>query len=59
MTYPETLDYLYAQLPMFHRIGPAAYKNDLTNTLALVEHLGNPQQHFLASMWPAQTERVP
>ncbi len=46
MTYPETLDYLYAQLPMFHRIGPAAYKNDLTNTLALVEHLGNPQQHF-------------
>lgn len=46
MTYPETLDYLYAQLPMFHRIGPAAFKKDLTNTLALAEHLGNPQHKF-------------
>lgn len=48
MTYPETLDYLYAHLPMFHRIGPAAYKNDLSNTLALVEHLGQPQRQFPA-----------
>ena len=46
MTYQETLDFLYAQLPMFHRIGPAAFKKDLTNTLALAEHLGNPHQHF-------------
>ena len=46
MTYRETLDYLYAQLPMYHRIGPAAFKKDLTNTLALCEHLGNPQQRF-------------
>ena len=28
MTYKETLDYLFAQLPMFHRIGAAAYKAD-------------------------------
>ncbi len=48
MSYRETLDYLYQQLPMFHRIGPAAYKNDLTNTLALCAHLGNPQDKFKA-----------
>ncbi len=46
MTYRETLDHLYAQLPMFQRIGPAAFKKDLTNTLALAEHLGNPQDKF-------------
>lgn len=46
MTYRETLDFLYAQLPMFHRIGPAAFKKDLTNTLALCEHLGNPHLKF-------------
>ncbi len=46
MTYQETLDYLYSQLPMFTRIGSAAIKKDLTNTLALCEHLGNPQQSF-------------
>jgi dihydrofolate synthase/folylpolyglutamate synthase len=31
---------------MFQRIGAAAYKNDLTNTLELCEGLGNPQQKF-------------
>ena len=46
VTYSATLDYLYAQLPMYHRVGAAAYKNDLTNTLALCEHLGNPQRRF-------------
>lgn len=46
MTYPETLDYLYSQLPMFTRIGAAAFKKDLTNTLALCEVLNNPQHQF-------------
>ncbi len=46
VNYKQTLEFLYAQLPMFHRIGAAAYKNDLTNTLALCEHLGNPHQKF-------------
>lgn len=46
MTYQETIDYLYSRLPVFHRIGKAAYKADLTNTLALCEHLGNPQHQF-------------
>ncbi|MFQ5445427.1 MAG: bifunctional folylpolyglutamate synthase/dihydrofolate synthase [Saprospiraceae bacterium] len=44
--YQATLDYLYAQLPMYHRIGPAAFKKDLTNTLRLCEHLGNPHRQF-------------
>ncbi len=43
MNYQETLDYLYMQLPMFTRIGIAAYKKDLTNTLALCKVLDNPQ----------------
>lgn len=46
MTYQETLDYLYSRLPMFHRIGPAAFKKDLTNTLALCAALGQPQEKF-------------
>lgn len=44
MTYTETLAYLYAQLPMFQRIGKAAYKADLGNTHALMELLGHPEQ---------------
>jgi dihydrofolate synthase / folylpolyglutamate synthase len=46
MDYQQTLDYLYSQLPMFHRIGPAAYKADLNNTIALANHLGNPENQF-------------
>ncbi|HAJ99597.1 MAG TPA: dihydrofolate synthase [Bacteroidales bacterium] len=46
MTYKETLEYLYSQLPMFHRIGPAAYKANLDNTHALSNHLGNPEKQF-------------
>lgn len=46
MTYSETLDYLFKQLPMFSRIGAAAYKVDLTNTIALCEALGNPHKKF-------------
>jgi dihydrofolate synthase/folylpolyglutamate synthase len=48
MTYQQTLDYLFSQLPMFHRVGAAAYKADLTNTISLCEILGNPQHHFLS-----------
>jgi dihydrofolate synthase/folylpolyglutamate synthase len=42
MTYHEVLDYLYAQLPMFQRVGPAAYKPGLDNTYKLLEIIGNP-----------------
>ena len=44
MTYEETLNYLYSQLPMFTRIGAAAYKEDLHNTIALCKALDNPQE---------------
>ncbi len=43
MTYQQTLDYLYDQLPMFHRIGAAAYKADLKNTYAICELLNHPE----------------
>lgn len=46
MTYEEAIQYLYRQLPMFQRIGKAAYKADLHNTIALCEHLGNPHRAF-------------
>src|SRR6478672_5167464 len=46
MTYPQAIDYLMSTLPMFSRIGKAAYKKDITNTIKLCEFLGNPQQHF-------------
>jgi dihydrofolate synthase / folylpolyglutamate synthase len=45
-TYQQALDYLYQNLPMFQRVGAVAYKKDLTNTLALCEALGNPQNKF-------------
>ncbi|MCX6290725.1 MAG: bifunctional folylpolyglutamate synthase/dihydrofolate synthase [Bacteroidetes bacterium] len=48
MTYQQTLDYLYSQLPMFHRIGAAAYKADLDNTLAICELLHHPENKFRA-----------
>jgi dihydrofolate synthase/folylpolyglutamate synthase len=46
MTYPEALAFLYSQLPMFQRVGAAAYKSDLSNTLALCEGLGHPEKSF-------------
>jgi dihydrofolate synthase/folylpolyglutamate synthase len=46
MNYQETLDYLYQSLPMFHRIGAAAIKPNLDNTLALCRHLDDPQHLF-------------
>ena len=46
MNYRETLDYLYTQLPMYQRIGSAAYKADLGNTLSICKLLGNPEKKF-------------
>jgi dihydrofolate synthase/folylpolyglutamate synthase len=46
MNYEETIAYLFAQLPMFSRIGAAAYKADLTNTIVLCNALNNPQHLF-------------
>ena len=46
MTYQQTLDYMFAQLPMYHRIGAAAYKADIQPTLDLMAALGNPERKF-------------
>jgi dihydrofolate synthase / folylpolyglutamate synthase len=45
-TYQDTLDYLMAALPMYQRIGAAAFKKDLTNTYLLCEEMDNPQKKF-------------
>ena len=44
--YQEVLDYLYSQLPMYHRTGPAAYKDSLDNTYALDEMFSHPHLQF-------------
>ena len=46
MTYEQATNYLFTRLPMFSRIGAAAYKKDLTNTYKLCDYLGNPQTKF-------------
>ena len=46
MTYPETVSYLYAQLPAFQKIGKEAMKPSLDNIKAICYHLGNPQDSF-------------
>ncbi|NWJ49745.1 MAG: bifunctional folylpolyglutamate synthase/dihydrofolate synthase [Bacteroidetes bacterium] len=46
MNYQQTLDYMLAQLPMFHRIGAAAYKADLGNTLELCELTNYPYRFY-------------
>ncbi|MGI4874474.1 MAG: bifunctional folylpolyglutamate synthase/dihydrofolate synthase [Janthinobacterium lividum] len=46
MNYPETLAWLYAQLPMYQRVGAAGFKKGLGNTEALAAALGNPETRF-------------
>src|SRR5207342_221239 len=46
MDYPQTIEYLFTRLPLFSRIGAAAYKADLNNILALSQELGNPEKKF-------------
>ena len=46
MTYSDTLDWMFSQLPMYQRQGKSAYKVDLSNTVLLINHLDNPHQNF-------------
>lgn len=46
MNYSETVRWLFAQLPMYQLQGASAYKKDLTNTLLLSKHLGNPEKNL-------------
>ena len=46
MNYDQTIEYLYAQLPVFQRIGGAAYKEGLDNSLRLDEILDRPHRKY-------------
>ena len=46
MTYKQTLDFLFSQLPAYHRIGKAAYKNNLDDSNALDSYFGHPHSRF-------------
>ena len=46
MNYRQTLHYLFEKLPMYQRVGAAAYKANLDNTIALANALGNPENKF-------------
>lgn len=46
MDYQETLNWLFAQLPMYQREGQAAYKANLDNTIQLDEYFGHPHRQF-------------
>jgi dihydrofolate synthase/folylpolyglutamate synthase len=46
MTYKETLEYLFESLPAYQRIGKAAYKADLSTSIALDKYFGSPHQHY-------------
>lgn len=44
--YNETLQWMFNKLPMYQRVGGAAYRANLDNTLALLKYLGNPELKF-------------
>ncbi|MBF4986124.1 bifunctional folylpolyglutamate synthase/dihydrofolate synthase, partial [Nonlabens mediterrranea] len=46
MDYSQSLEWLFKQLPMYQRVGKAAYKANLDNTVLLDNHLGNPHLSF-------------
>ncbi len=46
MNYQQTLQWLFSQLPVYQLQGATAYKEDLTNTLLLAEHLKNPENNL-------------
>lgn len=46
MTYQQAIDYLLGQLPFYQRIGPAAYKANLDNTISLSNYFGQPEKNI-------------
>jgi dihydrofolate synthase/folylpolyglutamate synthase len=47
MTYSETCNYLYNQVPMFENLGMSGYKEGLDNSLKLDEHYSHPHHNYL------------
>ena len=46
MTYSQTIQFLYSRLPAYHRIGKAAYKNNLFNSLELDSYFDHPHLRY-------------
>ncbi|MDN3676402.1 folylpolyglutamate synthase/dihydrofolate synthase family protein [Flavobacterium paronense] len=46
MNYKETLDWMFNKLPMYQTQGASAYRKDITNTVLLAKHLGNPERNL-------------
>ncbi len=46
MNYQQTLEYLFSQLPMYQRVGKAAYKANLNNTIELDQHFNHPHRNY-------------
>ena len=46
MNYQQTVNYLYNSTPVFEHVGASAYKEGLSNTLALDEHFGHPHRSY-------------
>ena len=46
MTYDETVTYLFNCAPPFQQVGGAAYKEGLSTTIKLDDHLDNPHRKF-------------
>jgi len=46
VTYKETLNWMFAQLPMYQQKGSSALKNKLDNIESFAHSLGNPEKKF-------------
>jgi len=46
MTYQDTINWMFSQLPMYQHQGKTAYKADLSNTLKLSKYLKHPETKF-------------
>lgn len=46
MTYQDTIQWMFSQLPMYQRQGQSAFRKDLSNTIKLVDYLNHPEKRF-------------
>jgi hypothetical protein len=59
MTYQETIDWMFSQLPMYQRQGKTAFKKDLTNISAFCGVLKEPTKEIrFYSRWWYQWKRI-
>ena len=59
MNYQETIDYLFHAAPVFEKVGASAYKEGLSNTIALDEHFGHPHRQYRTIHVAGTTEKAP